>query len=200
MFCAAPKRALRARLPTSWYDGRMSDADVVKYLETFPAWLASLPVDVQTLANAAVSASPEAAIVMFGGLNYVFKSLDLIPDGIDDLGYLDDAFVVRVAARHACALGMQSDVGAQKLAADVETVEAFLGADYARLDAYVQTRIHDSHAVRGRTAHAITSDEALRSSFLNELRAWSAQYVTPSFDKQPKTLAKLRAFLGAKLP
>jgi uncharacterized membrane protein YkvA (DUF1232 family) len=174
----------------------------VKYLETFPAWLASLSADVQTLCQAAsTSASPEAAIVVFGGLNYVFKSLDLIPDGIDDLGYLDDAFVVRVAARQACALGLaQSDGGVQKLAADAEMVEAFLGADYARLDAYVQALIQDSNAVRGRTAHAIASDEALRSSFINELRAWSEQYQTPSFDKQPKTLAKLRAFLGAKLP
>jgi dTDP-4-dehydrorhamnose reductase len=36
------------------------------------------------------------------GLNYIFKSLDLIPDGIDDLGFCDDAFVIRVAAALAC--------------------------------------------------------------------------------------------------
>jgi uncharacterized membrane protein YkvA (DUF1232 family) len=179
----------------------MSDVEVLKYLETFPAWLASLPVDVQTLAGAAVAASGEASTLAFGGLNYVFKSLDLIPDGIDDLGYLDDAFVIRVAARQAFALGLgASDVGVQKLSQDAEAVEAFLGADYARLEAYVHALTQDSNAVRGRTAKAITSDEALRSSFLNELTAWSAQYQTPSFDKQPKTLAKLRAFLSAKLP
>jgi hypothetical protein len=28
----------------------------------------------------------------------IFKSLDLIPDGIEDLGFIDDAFVFRVAA------------------------------------------------------------------------------------------------------
>src|SRR5438045_3179256 len=35
---------------------------------------------------------------LVAGLNYIFKSLDLIPDGIDDLGYMDDAFVLRLAA------------------------------------------------------------------------------------------------------
>jgi Protein of unknown function (DUF1232) len=194
-------RALHARLLTLWYVGGMSDLDSPKYLETFPAWLASLPADVQTLASAAETSVSEASTLAFGGLNYVFKSLDLIPDGIDDLGYLDDAFVLRVAARQACLLGLgPSDAGMQKLALEAETVEAFLGSDYSRLDAYVQALTLDSNAVRGRTARAITSDEALRSSFMNELRAWSAQYQTPSFDKQPKTLAKLRAFLSAKLP
>ncbi len=35
------------------------------------------------------------------GLNYIFKSLDLIPDGIDDIGFCDDAFVIRVEPRRS---------------------------------------------------------------------------------------------------
>ena len=34
----------------------------------------------------------------------MFKSLDLIPDGLEGLGFLDDAFVLRVAAGLAVAV------------------------------------------------------------------------------------------------
>ena len=73
-----------------------------RYLEMFPQWLRSLGEDAAQVGDTlAKDAAPdEATRSLVAGLNYIFKSLDLIPDGIDDLGYLDDAFVLRVA----CAL------------------------------------------------------------------------------------------------
>ena len=71
-----------------------------QHLDLFASWLRTLGEDVEALG--AVVSSPEAAAptrqMIAGGLNYVFKSLDLIPDGIDDIGYLDDAFVLRYPA------------------------------------------------------------------------------------------------------
>ncbi len=64
-------------------------------------------------------------------LNYVFKSVDLIPDGIDDIGYLDDAFVLRVASAQALAAGLSAEAhgAVSALAADTAMVKDFLGAE-----------------------------------------------------------------------
>src|ERR1700683_11961 len=83
----------------------MSPSDAAldpRYLELFPQWLRSLGEDASQVGDvlAASAADDDATRSLIAGPNYIFKSLDLIPDGIDDLGYLDDAFVLRVA----CAL------------------------------------------------------------------------------------------------
>lgn len=174
----------------------MSDA---KYLEIFPHWLRSLADDATTLASVLKSsASEDAKRHATAGLNYIFKSLDLIPDGIDDLGFLDDAFVVRVAARLACEEGGVAIEGAVgRLATEASEVEAFLGDTYPRLLAYV--RLLHKGAARGRTVDDIVGDEAIQSSFLNEIESWAKAYEVPSFTRDEKTLVKLKAFLSAKL-
>jgi uncharacterized membrane protein YkvA (DUF1232 family) len=74
-----------------------------RYLDVFPDWLRTLGEDAGALGNV-VDAHKHEEVSRFvtSGLNYIFKSLDLIPDGIDDLGFCDDAFVIRVAASLAC--------------------------------------------------------------------------------------------------
>jgi hypothetical protein len=171
-----------------------------RYLEVFPQWLRSLGEDASALGEIASSAGDDAAArSLVAGLNYVFKSLDLIPDGIDDLGYLDDAFVLRVACAQAVSARPALRAGAvQRLADDARAVEAFLGGDFTRLDGYVQGL--RKGAARGRTVDDIVTDAAVRQQFLQEVRAWASSYQVPTFTRDPKTLTKLRAFLGAKLP
>ena len=79
-----------------------SEADA-RCLETFPNWLRSLGHDAEAMVDAlnASGVSEAAQRALAAGLNYVFKSVDLIPDGIDDIGYLDDAFVLRIAVAQA---------------------------------------------------------------------------------------------------
>ena len=73
-----------------------------KYLEIFPSWLRSLGEDAGALGELVKGNAPDdVKRHAVAGLNYLFKSLDLIPDGMDDLGFLDDAFILRVAAEHA---------------------------------------------------------------------------------------------------
>src|SRR5690606_41961311 len=68
-------------------------------LDSFSAWLRTLGDDARALAGVLESDAPEAlSRAAARALVYVVKSVDLIPDGLEDLGYLDDAFVVRVAA------------------------------------------------------------------------------------------------------
>jgi hypothetical protein len=180
----------------------MSQASIdPRYLEVFPRWLRSLGEDAGAVGDVIASgpAADDVARSLVSGLNYIFKSLDLIPDGIDDLGFLDDAFVLRVA----CALAVegQPDAGTgvvQRLTEDARAVKDFLGDDYPRLEAYVKGL--RKGAARGRTVEDIVTDGGVREQFLQEVRAWSAAYQVPSFTRDQKTLVKLKAFLNAKLP
>jgi uncharacterized membrane protein YkvA (DUF1232 family) len=180
----------------------MSDGAIdPRYLETFPQWLRSLGEDAGLVGDVLAAGAPDddATRSLVAGLNYIFKSLDLIPDGIDDLGYLDDAFVLRVACSLAGVARPAIKEGAvQRLGDDAHAVQEFLGADYARLEAYV--RGLRKGAARGRTVEDIVSDAGTRTQFLHEVKAWSSSYEVPSFTRDQKTLVKLKAFLSAKLP
>jgi hypothetical protein len=182
----------------------MSDAQGT-YLDQFPAWLRSLGEDAERLGQ--LACGPELAeparTALVGGVNYLFRSLDLVPDGIDDIGYLDDAFVLRVAAEQALREDTSSadaePLGAlHRLGEEASVVQEFLAADYARLAAYV-TGLHKV-AARGRSVQDILHDAEVRAAFLSDLRGFAQAYEPPSFAREPKTLVKLRAFFDAKLP
>ncbi|MCC6553636.1 MAG: DUF1232 domain-containing protein [Polyangiaceae bacterium] len=172
-------------------------------LDTFPEWLRTLAADASELSKLlAMTDVPEPARRMVaGGLNYLFKSLDLIPDGIEDLGFLDDAFVLRVAC--ALAADQTPDVKQKapvvaRLAAEAALVAELLGKDHARLEAYVKTL--QKGAARGRTVDEILGDEQVRTGFMHEVTGWATSYAAPSFSRDEKNLVKLTSFLSAKLP
>ena len=182
----------------------MSDADT-KYLDTFPTWLRNLGHDAEAFAELLTESSmaQDAHEAIAGGLNYLFKSLDLIPDGIDDIGYLDDAFVLRVAAD----LASREDTGEasadhlktlSRLTEDADLVREFLGDDYGRLESYVMGLRNG--AARGRAVSDIVSDPEIRKELLSDVRGFSKSYESPSFAREEKNLIKLKAFFDAKLP
>jgi hypothetical protein len=180
----------------------MTDAlDDARYLELFPQWLRALGEDAAAIGvifPSIAAVDDVATRSLAAGVNYIFKSLDLIPDGVDDLGFMDDAFVIRVACALAIGARPEAKRGVvERLAADTRAVRDFLGSDYAPLESYVVAL--RKGGARGRTVEEIATDPEARAKFLNELREWSAAYQPPSFTRDPKTLAKLRAFLSAKL-
>ena len=175
------------------------------HLELFAGWLRTLGEDVERLGHVVESkaAGAPARQLIAGGLNYLFKSLDLIPDGIDDIGYLDDAFVLRTAAE----LAMRDDVSSldadelralNRLAEDADAIKDFLGADYSRLEAYV-TGLRKGSS-RGRSVSDILEDATTQASFLSDLRGFAKNYQSPPFAREEKNLVKLKAFFEAKLP
>ncbi len=177
----------------------MTDTDA-RCLEVFPEWLQTLDDDAVALVGVLEDASvPEAARRhAAAALNYLFKSLDLIPDGIEDLGFLDDAFVVRVASRLALAAapGAPAEpIG--RLAAEASLVADLLGEVYPRLEAYVERL--GSAAVRGRSVEDIVRDAGVRASLASDVKGWASSYVVPTFTRDAKNLVKLRSFLQAKL-
>lgn len=175
-------------------------AALERYLDIFPEWLRTLGEDAGALGGVVGAEGPEdTRRGITGALNYIFKSLDLIPDGIDDLGFCDDAFVIRVAAALVVAENASAKDGVVgRLAEDAAHVKSFLGDDdYARLEGYVKNL--QKGAARGRTVDDIMTDTVARGAFLSEVAAWAADYQVPSFTRDVKTLIKLRAFLNAKL-
>jgi hypothetical protein len=181
----------------------MSDK-YAKYLDTFPAWLRALGEDAEKLGGVLDGGSlgDPSREAIAGGLNYLFKSLDLIPDGIDDIGYLDDAFVLRVAADLAVAAddgaGAASLAAIGTLANDADVVREFLGKDYVRLESYVKGL--KKGAPRGRSVADILSDHGVRNDFLSDVRGFAKSYESPSFSREERNLIKLKAFFDAKLP
>ena len=175
-----------------------SPADA-RFLPLFASWLSTLGQDAAALGAVVQSnAPPSARRYAAGGLNDLFKSLDLIPDGIDDLGFCDDAFVLRIAAKLGSADGGTPEhPRLMELAAEAAEVEAFLGPTYEKLVAYVE-KLHTA-TVRGRTVDRILSEDEARSAFLHEVTAWAKAYEAPSFSRDLKTLLKLRSYLSAKL-
>jgi len=177
-----------------------------KFLEAFPDWLKSLPADALSLLAAVreTSLPSGAREVLAGGLNYLFKSLDLIPDGIDDIGYLDDAFVLRMAASEAGQHGLGDLCGGpleslNRLSGDTALIREFLGEEvFGRLAAYVDTLRRGS--ARGRTVADLLEGGDAWKSFSSEIQSFHQEYESPSFTREEKTLIKLRAFFEAKLP
>jgi len=172
-------------------------------LNTFPDWLQTLGADAADISK--ILSSPSASLSVkkhaAGALNYLFKSLDLIPDGVEDLGFLDDAFVLRVAAAHIVAESQDMRNEAPvltRLAADKALIVELLGKDYARLERYVRELTRG--AARGRTVDEIVEDEAVQKGFVHEVTAWAQEYTAPNFTRDEKNIIKLQSFLSAKLP
>lgn len=182
----------------------MSDV-YAPYFEAFPVWLRTLGEDVEELASLLDDASlgQEARESVAGGLNYLFKSLDLIPDGVEHLGYLDDCFVIRVAAELALQAG-GDDASTEalrilgRLANDAELIHEFLGADVSRLVTYVKTLRRG--AARGRSVNDILTDDDTRREFVQDVKAFCQSYKNPGLPAEEKSLVKVKAFLDAKLP
>lgn len=173
-------------------------------LDAFPQWLRSLGEDARGLAAAleAKALNEPACRHVAGALNYLFKSLDLIPDGIEDLGFIDDAFVFRVAAAAATtadASAAADPSGAlARLAQEAALIREFLGGDYRRLESYVASL--GKGAARGRSVDDVVTNDRVLGELVSDVKAWATSYSAPSFSRDEKNLVKLKSFLTAKLP
>ncbi len=181
----------------------MLDEEITELLSAFPAWLETLGSDA-TSVSALIgdpTISGDVRLWLVAAVGYLFKSLDLIPDGLEDIGYVDDAFVLRVAVGLAAQEDSYPEDGHPVLdnfAEQAGQILAFLGDDTARLVEYVSgLRIA---RVRGHSPSDVIEDEALARQLADEVAVWASAYAPPAFARDEKTLLKLRAFLRHKLP
>ncbi len=166
-------------------------------LAAFGTWLENLADDTRSVADAVENEELPADVrrPLAAGLNYLFKSLDLIDDGIEGIGFLDDALVLRAAASRA---GAAAPEGVKKLAGDNELIGEFLDDLSPRFSRFVESL--DGGSVHGRSVEAVVSDPAVRDDLLGDVRGWASRYQRPHFSADEKHLVKLRSFLAAKLP
>jgi uncharacterized membrane protein YkvA (DUF1232 family) len=183
----------------------MTDVET-RCLMAFPGWLEQLGRDATDLASFAGCEELDDTVrqTVLGGLNYLFKSLDLIPDGIEDLGFIDDAFVLRVCAALAVARlaelpAVDASTTVRRLADQAALISEFLQeADFGRLERFARG-LGDVRA-RGRSVAEMLEDKSLREQLIAEVAAWGEQYRSPGFGNDEKNLIKLRSFLRTKLP
>lgn len=178
------------------------DDSAQEALNAFPNWLQALNEDLVELAGLLKDEQlpDELRLWVAGATGYVFKSIDLIPDGIEDLGYLDDAFVIRVMARHAAEQIQSEEVPPilARLAKDAQFIQTFLGSVYTRLDEFVSGLC--IAVVRGKSPSDIVQDPALAQQVCDEMGVFARNYVAPAFAQEERTLLKLQSFLSTKLP
>lgn len=170
-------------------------------LDSFPAWLRTLGDDARALA--ALLETQDSGAIRDGvarGLLYLVKSVDLIQDGLEELGYLDDALVLRVAAQAIEASERAADSSGlvERLASEAALVQDFLGEDAQRLTRFVAGL--GNLSARGQNLELVLNDDGARASLAREVRSWAEHYAVPHFTRDAKNLVKVRAFLKSKLP
>lgn len=178
----------------------------MNHLELLESWLKRLPDDLRSYADllSEESLPEEPRRLAAGVINYLFKSVDLIPDGLDDIGYLDDILTMRLAAtlldQDAIARAKPDlAAGIKRLSQDAAAARDMLGEPiYGRFLNY--TRALTAGSARGRSAGEIVTNSFRLQEVLMEADNFRDEYTVPSFEKTERTLTKLRAFLDARLP
>jgi uncharacterized membrane protein YkvA (DUF1232 family) len=188
-----------------------------RFLRTFQSWLDAMPSEVHAMSQLLELDDTPGAVRQASaeGLAYLLRSVELIPEGLEDLGYLDDLFAFRVLAERAVQAepsSLQSSDGditpqspawldpsgtLARLAADAEIVAEFLGDDYRRLTA--ATFASKGQRPAGARAEELISDADVRAAALAEARAWAESYRAPKLASGAEELVKIRSFFRTKL-
>jgi len=176
-------------------------------LEAFSRWLGGMPAEVGALCDVLerpaelASEMPDACRVASAeSLAHLVRSLDLIPDGVEALGYLENLFAFRAIMRGAVGTSPEAagaDPTFARLASEADLVASFLGDDFARLleaSARAQERTRP-----GQSSRDLLDDAELRSAALMQVRAWAATYSAPELALTEAELIKLRSFMRVRL-
>jgi uncharacterized membrane protein YkvA (DUF1232 family) len=175
-----------------------------RFLRTFQSWLDAMGSEVGALGKLLESdeAPPALRGASAASLAYLLRSFDIIPEGLEELGYLDDLFVFRALAERAVlddpdATALDPSGTVARLAAEAELVAEFLGEDYPRLQAAAFSS-GPAHA-EGRHAEDLLKDPELCAAALTDARAWIESFRAPELAHGAEELVKLGSFFRTKL-
>jgi hypothetical protein len=174
-----------------------------KFLPAFSGWLRSIGEDVLSLANLLEAEDTPEPIRMVGAeaLQSLLRSSDLIPEGLEALGYLEVAFALRARAARALSahpeLAEVSSSRLPSLGADAALVGEFLGEDLPRFEELAFGPTASTWA--GRAAPEVLRDEDLRAALLRDVREWVEQYRPPELADGPEELVKISSFFRTRL-
>ncbi len=125
-------------------------------------------------------ATPAPARRALGGaLNYVLDLLDIFPDHYKGIGVVDDAMLLRLAARQAVAAGAKAE-GLDKLASGATAIDKILDDLAGPLATYVERL--PTRSVRGLTVDQILADKLSVEQFANNVRRQVAAFKPQTID------------------
>ncbi len=175
-----------------------------EFLKVFGEWVESLVEDAKAIEAVyrAEGASREAKLAAVGGLAYLLRKVDIVPDYLGGLGSVDDAMVLRLTAARLVDIGLDgvADEARRRLEAlkeDVAVIREFLGDDFPGLERYVAEAA--GRKVRGRTPEQVLDDPKLAEQFDYELADEFRAYQPREIPAQEKSLLELRSFIKAKV-
>jgi uncharacterized membrane protein YkvA (DUF1232 family) len=175
-----------------WYPGDVdATADILRRMvEGFPA-------DVEAIQAGVIDGRtpPAARAVLAAALVYVVEPIDLTPDHLEGLGLIDDAAILRLAARLAVGHGA-AEPELRRLAGEAYELPAVFDDLVGPLQAHLEGL--QAQPRRGRTPEQVISDQESRMELWQELarrregyrpHALVAQAMDPA--ELVKTLRKL---------
>jgi hypothetical protein len=179
-----------------------SDGD---YQKAFVAWLAGLGGEARELSALLAREEAPAGLRRFGAetLNQLLYAVDLIPEGIEGLGYLETLFGVRLLARELSEAEPDSASAdphgtLRRLSREAALVRSFLGEEEeGRLLALV--RAQSEKRARGRSVTELLEQPEARSAAIEEAQSWAEQYRPSQFGTGSHDLVRLRSFLRTRV-
>jgi uncharacterized membrane protein YkvA (DUF1232 family) len=156
----------------------MSDNQNLAILQRFVDQYAADITVVQTAFADAATPRP-ARELLAGGLAYGIDVFDIVPEHFGALGVLDDAIVLRLAAKAAVAAGATNEA-LGKLAGEASDVAALLPDLNAQLEKFVAQL--PKREVRGRTASQIVDDATMRPLFIADVTREATKFKPQPID------------------
>lgn len=173
-------------------------------IDLFNTWIDTLTDDAASLRDAAMAdgTPQDAKRLLVGGLSYLLRKIDIVPDYLTGVGVVDDAVILRTAAKLAVEAGLGSleDGAASRLSELAQSLDAmgdYLGDLEDKLVAYVKDL--PGETVRGRTADTVLEDKGVREQFLRELKDELSGYEPKHIEDAERASRELLSFFKAKL-
>jgi len=174
----------------------MTNAELITI---FGEWTTTLVNDATALRGAVENAATprEAKRFLLGGLSYLLRKIDIVPDYLAGVGVVDDAFVLRLSSKLALEAGLEDAGEVKALADSCGPVQEFLGDLYPKLLSMVKGFAEET--VRGRTPDQMIDEKGAHAQFLRELQDELSSYTPKPIVDPERASRDLKSFLKAKL-
>ncbi len=175
----------------------MNDTELLLKLE---AWVANLGEDTKVLRKALDSQgiSRDSKKYILGGLSYMLRKVDIIPDYLGGIGVLDDAAVMRVSAKLALEAGVPAaDDDFKRLVDDDHMTRLLFDNLYDGFVNYVK-RLPDER-IRNRNADHILDEAGCMEQFDRELEDEIRGYSPKPLGQNDRTIREFRSFIKSKV-
>ncbi len=177
----------------------------LEFKKAFVAWLTGLGGEARELSALLGREDAPPGLRRFAAetLNQLLYAVDLIPEGIEGLGYLEALFGVRLLARELSeaepdSVSADPHGTVRRLSREAGLVRSFLGEDdEGRLLALA--RAQSDKRARGRSVAELLEVPEAQSAAIEEAQSWAEQYQPPPFGTGSHDLVRLLSFLRTRV-